>query len=60
MFFVVAFVYGVCGGTDPNMYANEVNRPVLYLFALGGSGLVSVAVIALAKRAPVVKRVFGI
>ena len=60
MFFVVAFVYGICGGTDPNMYANEVNRPLLYLFALGGSGLVSVAVIALAKRVPGVKRVFGV
>ena len=60
MFFVVAFVYGICGGTNPAMYDNEVNRPLLYLFALGGSGLVSVAVISLAKRVPVVKRVFGI
>lgn len=60
MFFVVAFAYGICGGTNPVMYDNEVNRPLLYAFALGGSGLVSVTVIALTKRAPKVKTVFGI
>ena len=41
MFFVVAFVYGICGGTNSAMCDNEANRPLLYLFALGGSGLVS-------------------
>ena len=60
MFFVVAFVCGICGGTNPAMCDNEDNGLLLYLFALGGSGLISAAVIALAKRVPVVKRVLGI
>lgn len=60
MLFVVAFVFGICGGTSLVMDENDVNRSVLYLFALGGSGLLSLVVIALAKRVPLVKRVFGI
>lgn len=60
MLFAVAFVYGVCAGTDPNLFANEVSRPLLFLFVLGGSVLTSTVVIQLAKRWPVVKRVFGI
>lgn len=60
MFFVVLFVYGLCGGTNPSMFDNEVNRPLLYLFALGGSALVSAVVISLAKRVPAIKTVFGI
>lgn len=60
MFFVVIFVYGICGGTDPSMFTSEVNRPLLYLFAIGGSALVSTVVLALAKRASAIKTVFGI
>ena len=60
MFFVVAFVCGICCGTNPAMCDNEDNGLLLYLFALGGSGLISAAVIALANRVPVVKRVLGI
>ena len=60
MFFVVAFIYGICGITTPDIYANEVNRPLLYLFALGGSGVVASIVIALVKKCPALKTVFGI
>ena len=60
MFFVVAFVYGICGGTEPALFANEVNRPLLFLFAISGSLVVSAVVILVAKKIPAIKRVFGI
>lgn len=60
MYFVVLFVYGICGGTNTNLYANDVNGVLLYLFALGGSALLSVLVIAASKRLPLLKKVFGI
>lgn len=60
MYFVVIFVYLICGGSNPKLFANEVNRFLLYLFALGGSTAVSVLVITLAKRSTVLKTVFGL
>lgn len=60
MFFVVLFVYGICGGTSTNVYANEVDRILLYFFALCGSLLFAAIIIQSAKRVPLVKRVFGI
>lgn len=60
MYFVVLFVYGICGGADPNLYANGVNSMLLYLFALGGSAVVSVLVIATSKELPMLKKIFGI
>ena len=60
MYFVVIFVYLICGGSNPNMFANEVNRPLLYVFAIGGSAAVSAVVVALAKKCPALRTVFGI
>lgn len=60
MFFAVAFVYGISGGTNPAINANEICRPLFFLFTLGASALFSVAILLLAKKAPALKRVFGI
>lgn len=60
MYFVVLFVYGICGATNPDLYANDVNRVTLYLFALGGSATLSALVIPLAKKIPALRGVFGI
>ena len=60
MYFVVVFVYGICGESNPNLYANSVNRPLLFLFALSCSILVSVLVTSASKRVPAIKTVFGI
>lgn len=60
MFFAVVFVYGICGGTSLSLLGNEVNTPLLYLFALGGSCVVSAIVIVLSNKLPVLKTVFGI
>lgn len=60
MMFAVVFVYGVCGGMNPDIHANDANRILLYLFSLGGSVLFSVVAIRLSKKLPLLKRVFGI
>ncbi len=60
MYFIVLFVYGIYGGTNADLYANGVDGPFLYLFALGSSALFTVLVIALSKRLPFLKKVFGI
>ena len=60
MYFVVAFVFGFCGGTNADLFANHVNRVILYLFALSGSAALSALVITLAKKRPILKEVFGI
>lgn len=60
MYFVVVFVYGICGESNPDLYANSVNRPVLFLFALSCSILVSALVFSASKRIPAIKTVFGI
>lgn len=60
MYFVVVFVYGICGESNPDLYANSVNRPVLFLFVLCCSILVSILVINASKRVPALKTVFGI
>ena len=60
MIFAVLFVYVICGGTDPDIHANDANRGLLYLFSLGGSALFAVAIIPAAKRLPFLKRIFGI
>lgn len=60
MYFVVVFVYDICGESNPDLYANSVNRPLLFLFALCCSILVSILVINASKRAPALKTVFGI
>lgn len=60
MYFVVVFVYDICGESNPDLYANSVNRPLLFLFALCCSILVSILVINASKRAPALKIVFGI
>ena len=60
MCFVVLFVYGVCGGMEADLYENGVNTVLLYFFALGGSAMASLLVIAASKRLPVLKKIFGI
>lgn len=60
MYFIVLFVYGIYGGTNANLYANGVNGPLLYLFALGSSALFSALVIVSSKRTPFLRKVFGI
>ena len=60
MYFIVLFVYGICGGTNADLYANGVNGASLYLFALGGSVLLSALVIVSSKRVPFLRKVFGI
>ena len=60
MYFVVLFVYGMCGGADPDLYANGVNAVLLYLFALGGSALVSILAIEASKKLLLLKKIFGI
>lgn len=60
MFFAVAFIYGIRGGTNPDLYANSVNRPLLYLVVLCGSILVSGIVIHASNKIPALKMAFGI
>lgn len=60
MYFVVAFVFGISGGTNADLFANHVNRVMLYLFALGGPAALSALVITLTKKMPILKEVFGI
>lgn len=60
MYFVVVFVYGICGESNPDLYASNVNRPLLFLFTLSGSILVSTLVIGVSKRMPIIKAAFGI
>lgn len=60
MYFVVVFVYGICGESNPDLYACNVNRPLLFLFTLSGSILVSTLVIGVSKRMPIIKAAFGI
>lgn len=60
MLIIVLFVYLLCGGTNSNLYANEVDRVLLYVFALGGSAIVAEIVVLLLKRIAALKRVFGI
>ena len=60
MYFAVLFVYGICGGTDADLYSNGVNAMLLYLFALGSSAAASVLVIAASKELPILKKIFGI
>lgn len=60
MYFIVVFVYGFDGGANPSLYANDVNRPLLYLFAICGSLSVSALVILASKKLPAVKTIFGI
>lgn len=60
MMFAVVFVYAICGGTNPDIHANDANRLLLYIFSLGGSGLLAAIVIRLFKKLPFLKRIFGI
>lgn len=60
MFFAVGYVYGISGGTNPDLYANSVNRPMLYLFVLCGSILLSGIVIYSSEKLPALKTIFGI
>lgn len=60
MYFVVVFVYGICRESNPDPYASNVNRPLLFLFTLSGSILVSTLVIGVSKRMPIIKAAFGI
>lgn len=60
MFFAVAFIYGISGGTNPDLYANSVNRPLFYLIVLCGSILLSGIVIHASNKIPALKTVFGI
>ena len=60
MFFVVGYVYGISGGTNPDLYTNSVNRPMLYLFVLCGSFLLSGIMIFSSKKIPALKTIFGI
>lgn len=60
MYFIVLFVYGIYGGTNADLYANGVDGPLLYLFALGSSALFSALVIVSSKRMPFLRKVFGI
>lgn len=60
MYFVVVFVYGICGQSNPDLHASNVNRPLLFLFTLSGSIIVSTLVIGVSKRMPIIKAAFGI
>lgn len=60
MVFAVVFVYGICGGLNPDLAANDYSKPLLFLFSLAGSCLTAAIVMPLAKKAPVLKKVFGI
>lgn len=60
MMFAVVFVYGICGGVNPDLHANDADRLLLYLFSLGGSALLSIVAIRLSKISPLIKRIFGI
>lgn len=60
MYFVVVFVYGICRQSNPDLYASNVNRPLLFLFTLSGSIIVSTLVIGVSKRMPIIKTAFGI
>lgn len=60
MYFVVVFVYGICGQSNPDLYASNVNCPLLFLFTLSGSIIVSTLVIGVSKRMPIIKAAFGI
>lgn len=60
MYFVVVFVYGISGQSNPDLYASNVNRPLLFLFTLSGSIIVSTLVIGVSKRMPIIKAAFGI
>ena len=59
MMFAVVFVYGICGGANPDIHANDADRVLLYLFSLGGSALLAAAVIPLSRKLPVLRRAFG-
>lgn len=60
MYFIVLFVYGIYGGMNADLYANGVDGPLLYLFALGSSALFSALVIVSSNRTPFLRKVFGI
>ena len=60
MFFVVAFVYGICGCVNPELLQNDVDRFALYAFAIGCSFLVAFVVIPLSKKYLTVKMIFGL
>ena len=60
MILVVIFIYGINCGTNPDLYANSVNRLLLYLFTLCGSFLISSVVITASKKKHFLKTVFGI
>ena len=60
MMFAVVFVYVICGGTNPDIHANDANRLLLYIFSLGGSALLAAIMIWLSKKLPFLKRIFGI
>lgn len=60
MIFAVLFVYAICGGSNPDIHANDADRLSLYLFTLICSGALSALVVRLSEKAPFLKRVFGI
>lgn len=60
MYFVVLYVYGICGGNNPDLFTNDVNGAALYLFAIGCSAAVSKIVKKASKSLPALKRIFGI
>ena len=60
MFFVVLFVYGICGCNNPELLQNNVNGPLLYSFALACSFIVALVVIPLSRKHPIVKVLFGL
>ena len=60
MVFVVLFIYGICGSTDPVSTMNsQVPHLATYVFSLVCSTFTSVAAAILARRNCIVKELFG-
>lgn len=60
MIFVVVFIYGVCGSTDPSSTMNsQVSHIATFAFALACSLTTSTVASRLASKSKVVKELFG-
>lgn len=60
MIFVVVFIYGICGSTDPSSTMNsQVPHLATFAFALACSLITSVAASRLARGSGAVKELFG-
>ena len=59
MFFVVLFIYGICGSTDPSSTTNsQVPHTMTFLFSIVCSLIVSIGASVLARKHQIVKKLF--